>query len=491
MPGVPGAGGCAGGGRRQRAAGAGEVIRPGVLAAYLPAELVDEAVAACGRGELRRRKLPARAVAYFVITLCLLSGGDSLAPPGYRPVMASLLRGLDAARRGYVLPVSSAFTRARQRLGTAPLRWLFEATRGPLAAGGDAASFALGLRLVAWDGSLIAARDLPGLAAAFGPATASGGPRIRLMTLIECGTRALLDAAFGPARTDSEHALAARLTGALGPGMLLLADRLFPGHALWGKAAGTGAHLLWRVKRRNIYHPVRLLPDGTALAIMPAPREGRRASSARSKGRVPRAPAGHLVRVIDYHLTITTAAGTRRTEPLRLITTLIDHHRYPAAALAALYARRWEAETAYGNLKSRLQGARFTLRSGTPDLARQELWALLVAYQALCKISRDAAATAAISPARISFTVTLRTIRDTIPRQAAATPATLRRARAQTITDILAQPLDPPRARAQPRAIKTSTTKYPRLRRGTPRPAGTTTRHLHLDTTTTAPAQAP
>ena len=397
------------------------MIRPGVLAAYLPAGLVDAAVAACGRAEVRRRKLPARAVAYFVITLCLFSGSDSLAPPGYRPVMASLLRGLGAARRGYVLPVSSAFTRARQRLGTAPLRWLFEATRGPLADPGDAASFALGLRLVAWDGSLIAARDLPGLAGAFGAAAASGGPRIRLMTLIECGTRALLDAAFGPARTHSEHALAGRLTGALGPGMLLLADRLFPSYPLWGKAAATGADLLWRVKLRNIYHPVRPLPDGTHLAIMPTPRAGRRASSARRKGRVPRLPEGHLVRVIDYYLTITTAAGTRRTEPLRLITTLLDHHRYPAAALAALYARRWEAETAYGDLKCRLKGTRFTLRSGTPDLARQELWALLVAYQALCKIGRDAAGAVSISGSRIFFTVRLCTIRDSIARQAAAT----------------------------------------------------------------------
>jgi hypothetical protein len=490
MPGVPGTRGPAGavrGGRGARAVPAGEVIRPGVLAAYLPAELVDEAVAATGRGERRRRKLPARAVAYFVITLCLYSGSDSLAPPGYRPVMASLLRGMRAAG-GYVLPVSSAFTRARQRLGTAPLRWLFEATRGPLAASGDASAFALGLRLVAWDGTLIATRDLPGLAAAFGPATDRGGPRIRLMTLIECGTRAVLDAAFGPARQDSELALAGQVTGALGTGMLLLADRLYPSYPLWGKAAGTGADLLWRVKLRNSCHPVRALPDGTCLAIMPAPAEGRRVSAARRKGRTPRPPAGHLVRVIDYHLTLTTTAGTRRTEPLRLITTLHDHRRYPAAALAALYARRWEAETAYGNLKTRLQGARFTLRSATPDLARQELWALLTAYQALCKIARDAAATRT-TPARISFTVTLRTIRDTIPRQAAATPATLRRARAQAITDILAQPLGPPRARACPRATRVRTPKYPHLRRSTPRPPAAITRHLHLNPAT--PAQAP
>lgn len=33
----------------------------------------------------------------------------------------------------------------------------------------------------------------------------------------------------------------------LGKGMLVLADRNFPGYDLWSQAAATGADLLWRV----------------------------------------------------------------------------------------------------------------------------------------------------------------------------------------------------------------------------------------------------
>jgi hypothetical protein len=451
-----------------------------VLTAWLPPGLVDEVVRAAGRASQRQRKLPARAVVYFVIALCLFSGADSLAPPGYRAVMSSLLEGVGGARRGGGLPVSAAFTRARQRLGAAPLRFLFEAIRGPLAPAGSGA-FALGLRLVAWDAALIGLRGLPALDAEFGPATRSGAPQIRLMTLIECGTRALLDATFGGARDAPELALARQLTGALRPGMLLLADRLFPSYPLWDRAAATGAQLLWRAKLRNIYHPLRQLPDGTHLAIMPTPQAGQAAARARHRGRpAPTPPPGHLIRVIDYHLTITSPDGTRRTEPIRLITTLTDHRRYPARDLAALYARRWTAETSYHDLKSRLTGARFTLRSATPTLARQELWALLATRQALAKISYAAATAAALPPARISFTATLRAVRDTIPAHPSRTPATLRRACRATITRITSQPLPPPRHRTQPRALKTRTTKYARLRRDTPRPTGTTTHHLHL-----------
>ncbi|MFD3938646.1 transposase domain-containing protein [Streptomyces sp. NPDC058618] len=36
--------------------------------------LVDEVVALTGRGELRRRLLPARTGVYFVLALCLFSG---------------------------------------------------------------------------------------------------------------------------------------------------------------------------------------------------------------------------------------------------------------------------------------------------------------------------------------------------------------------------------------------------------------------------------
>ncbi|ASN22801.1 hypothetical protein LK07_00775 [Streptomyces pluripotens] len=114
----------------------GERVRLGVLTEEISPGLVDEVVELTGCGERRRRLLPARAVVYFVLALCLFSSSDSAGPPGYRSVLRTLteklrhLPGLCVQR----LPTSSALTRARQRLGDKPLQALFERRCGTLAA---------------------------------------------------------------------------------------------------------------------------------------------------------------------------------------------------------------------------------------------------------------------------------------------------------------------------------------------------------------------
>lgn len=77
------------------------------------------------------------------------------------------------------------------------------------------------------------------------------------MVLAEVGTHAVIDTVFGP---ESEQVLAGRLLDALRPGMLLLGDRNFPSWRLWGQAASTGAHLLWRVKAGMLLPPHRHVP---------------------------------------------------------------------------------------------------------------------------------------------------------------------------------------------------------------------------------------
>ncbi|WP_331767139.1 transposase domain-containing protein [Embleya sp. NBC_00896] len=51
-------------------------IALGVLTRAFPPELINEVVAGCGRGEQRRRLLPARVVVYFVLAMCLFGSGQ-------------------------------------------------------------------------------------------------------------------------------------------------------------------------------------------------------------------------------------------------------------------------------------------------------------------------------------------------------------------------------------------------------------------------------
>src|SRR3954451_1857572 len=427
-------------------------LRLGVLTAQVGPALVDEVVAAAGAAQRRVRLLPARAVVYFVLALCLFSGADAAAPPGYRSVLRSLTNGLRHPSGARQIPSSPALGRARRRLGAEPLRLLFERLRGPRAAPATPGAFAFGRRLVAWDSTGIDAPDTAANAAAFGRAGGAGHPQLRLLALLECGTHALLGAVFDGFDRASEHALARRMIDRLGPDMLLLADRNFPGYELWGLAAATGADLAWRIKRTNVFWPGRRLPDGSYLSVMGTPAENLRYGWARRDGRVlPGPPAGHPVRIVEYDVTLDSGDGTVRTEAFRLGTTLLDHEAAPAGALAELYAQRWEIDLGYGELKTRLRGPQVVLRSRSPQLVCQEVFAFLVVYQALCSLRVRAAQAADTDPDRISFTVTLRLARDQVIRQAAATPVTLHDSVQQTITALLDERLPPRRSRSYER----------------------------------------
>jgi len=89
-------------------------------------------------------------------------------------------------------------------------------------------------------------------------------PQIRMVGLVECGTHVVFDVATGALRTG-EHALAREVFTSLRPGMLMLADRGFFGVDLWKTAAGTGAELLWRVRKDVVLPLIEHLPDGSYL----------------------------------------------------------------------------------------------------------------------------------------------------------------------------------------------------------------------------------
>jgi len=460
----------------------------GALTCEISPDLVEEVIELTGCREKRQRLLPARAVVYFVLGMCLFSGADSMGPPGYRSVMRSLTNGLRHLH-GLAVPTSSALTRARQRLGSKPLELLFDLRRGPLATAGTAGAFAFGRRLVAWDGTGLDVPDTPANAGAFGRVR-GGGPQLRLLALIECGTHALIEAAFDGFSRVSEQALARRLLHALAPGMLLLADRGFPGYDLWGLAAATGADLAWRVRSHQVFTVLEILPDGSYISVMPTPAENLRHGQARARGRVlPGPPVGHRIRVIEYTVTIRGGGGLG-AESFRLVTTLLDPRHAPAAALAALYRERWESENGYGELKTRLRGAGFILRSRLPDLACQELFAFLTVYQALCALKARAAEQAGIDPDRISFTITIRAARDHVASRPATSPNPAR-AIQHAIGDILSDLLPARRSRQYQRVMRPPKNNFPYKKKDQPRPPSKVTYQITIARTTASPAQTP
>jgi hypothetical protein len=178
--------------------------------------------------------------------------------------------------------------------------------------------------------------------------------------------------------------------------MLCLADRNFFGFELWQLARGTGADLLWRMKKNMRMASEKRLPDGSYLShVYPSEPDWRHKTN------------GQVIRVIDYRL-----EGIEGSEPIyRLATTILDPGKAPASELAALYHERWEIETALDELKTHLRGARIVLRSKTPDLVRQEFYGLLMAHFAIRGLMHQAALQADEDPDRLSFLHAVRVIR--------------------------------------------------------------------------------
>jgi hypothetical protein len=298
------------------------------------------------------------------------------------------------------------------------------------------------LRLVAWDATTLDVPDSPGNTAVFPRprnGRAGGGfPQVRLLTLIEVGTHAVIDAAFGP---GCEQVLARQVLPALGPGMLLLADRNFPGWRMWQQASATGAHLLWRVKVSVRLPRVATFTDGSWLAVLPQPGSGAR--------------HGICVRVIDYWVHITDRHGHPRSERFRLITTLTEVRAAPAGELAACYHERWEAETGYQALKTHQRGARRVLRSPQPEGVAQEIYAYLITHQAVRRLMTHAAASTGLDPDRLSFTTALRLARRSVIHQVKVTARTLAAAVRECLQDRNTR-----RDRVSPRAVKRPVSPY-------------------------------
>ena len=393
-------------------------ISLGVLASWVPADAIDDAVAATGKGERRRGgKLPPRVVAYLVMALALFADED------YEEVAARLAGtwadwdGWEASWGG--VPTSGGIAQARQRLGPEPLKELFSQVAKPVADMTTAGAFLGRRRLMSIDGMEWDVPDTPANRAFFGSrGTAAGGapaafPKARVVTVNECASHAPALAAVGPAagKGSGEQSLARGLFPRLEEDWLLIADRNFYNWADWCAAADTGAALLWRVKSWILLPVLELLPDGSYRSVLVSPKVKGKARDevveAARRGEDLDPDRARHVRVIEYE--IGDRDGDR--ELIALVTTITDFREAPAAMLAAAYCQRWEHEGANAEVKTFLRGPGKVLRSGSPDMIEQELWGYLLAHYAISALACTAATAAGIDPDRVRPKRTIRAVR--------------------------------------------------------------------------------
>lgn len=287
-----------------------------------------------------------------------------------------------------------------------------------------------------------------------------GFPLLKLVGVFSLPTGVLLDYAKGN-KHQHELNLLQRLMDQFKAGDLVLADRGFNSYTLLALLRLCGAHSLFRLHQRR---PADLrqgkrLGKNDRLLTWRKPWQWQRPRYL-SKAIWKRIPAELSVRVVRF----TLAVPGFRTQSVTLVTTLLDPVAYPAEELARLYARRWQIELWFRDLKTSM--GMEALRCKSPQMVHKELEMFFIAYNLIRVLMAEASAIYEVPVERLSFKGTVDAVRQFSP---AIAQARSRKRQKQLVADLLetiARDRVPERpGRCEPRALKRRPKPYQLLNR--------------------------
>jgi hypothetical protein len=413
---------------------------------HIDAAWIEQALSATGTATVRRRRLPSEQVIWVVLGMGLFRD---------RPI-EDIVSKLDLALPGPSATVArSTVSQARDRVGSEPLRWLFERSASTWSSRSAEAHRWRGLRLYGMDGSTVRVPDTPDNRAAFGGQRAregsmSGYPMVRMVVLMALRSHLLAAAHFGRYEGTSELEYAKPLCQAIPTASLTVLDRLyFTASLLLGiEAGGKDRHWLTRAKSNLSARVVQKFGTGDELIEMEVSSQARKLN--------PSLPRTWQARRIRYK-----RAGFREQW---LLTSLRDPKLYPASEIVSLYHERWELELGYDEIKTELLEREEAIRSKKPDGVLQELWGVLLAYNLVRLEMESIAREAKIEPTRISFVEALRLMRDEWGWLSVASPGAIPKRLAALRRSIKRYVLPPRRPRRYPRLVKLKMSNYDRKR---------------------------
>lgn len=314
-------------------------------------------------------------------------------------------------------------------------------------------AFYHGLRLCGVDGSRFSITNTPQVKRHMKKARSRRGraafPKVGAAVMVELGLHNPLAAALG-AQGQSEMVLARQVLSALPENSLMLNDRYYGvPEVLVDLPAEGRRHFLVRVKKNLKRRCLEGYADGSALVEI---------HSGKGKRWV-REIVGQVQR-----------GGRGPVTTVRLWTSLLDWRRFPARELLALYARRWEQELFYKELKVDMRSTPW-VQSHTPLTAIQEIAALILAYTVLVDYRMEAATMGEVGVLRISFMKTLQVVQGLWQFLEVSadllTPPQVRLVVRRALRQIAAMAIPKRRLRSSPRALRQPVSSWPRLRKNT------------------------
>jgi len=285
-----------------------------------------------------------------------------------------------------------------------------------------------------------------------------GFPLMRLVVVFCLSVGTVLDAALGrwSGEGTGEVSLFRQLDDVLDPGDVLLADRLYANFWDVARAQARGADVVMKQHAGRKAVKFRGRGDGTG---------GRRMG-----WRKPQRPSWMSLEEYESYPEWIKMRAVRvdvrqrgfRTKRYVLVTTLLDGQAYTCSDLAELYRRRWQAELNLRSLKAVLQMD--VLRGQSPDIARKEVWAHLLAYNLVRALLARAAVAVGVRPDQLSFTGALHALNAFLPKlQGARTVAEASRLWSRLLALIGRRRVGNRPDRYEPRAVKRRPKNYQRL----------------------------
>lgn len=354
------------------------------LGEHLPVEWIEQAIERTDATSIRHRRLPAEQVVWLMIALALYRHKS------ISEVLDDLGLALPDSQTPFVS--KSAAAQARQRVGSEPLKWLFDHSAQHWSSQDRRAYIFKGLQLFAMDGTTLRTHDNAELRSHFGAQQYSSGaiasyPQVRGVTLTSLPTHIVHSAAFGPYGTN-EMLYAKQLIADIPDESLTVFDRGFLAAEILCTLTqqGTDRHFIIPAKSNTKWEVIEGDENNCTVRMRVSPQ-------ARAKNAdLPEYWQARAITVID-------AQARKRI----LLTSLIDRKRYKPIDISRCYDRRWGIETSYRELKQTMLGAALTLRSKTVDGVYQEVWGTLIAYNLVRLEIAKAALTVKCDPMEVSF----------------------------------------------------------------------------------------
>jgi hypothetical protein len=356
----------------------------------------------------------------------------------------------------------SAITQARQKLGEDPLKELFYISSSGWNSNASSSISWNGLSLYALDGSTFKTPDTTlnrsiFEAQKFASGKLSSYPQVRCVALMSLPSRIITDVSFGNYNIN-EMIYAKNVIEKIPDQSLTVLDKGFYSHGLLINLSqqGKNRHFIIPVKKNSVYKKIRGTIDDQIVEI-----DVSKPAKKNFDG-LPEKWTARMIRV-----------KKPRGNFMFLLTSLIDK-KYKAIEIESQYVQRWQIETGFMDIKSRMVDGTIIIRSMSPDTVRQEIWAILIAYNMIRHETVKAARISAASPRDIGFKRTLHFVQDDLFYQIAKTRSsrdelTLQSRRRRQLGKILNKRCP---GRVCPRVIKARPRKFPERSVRLPRPRG-------------------